>query len=185
MKTICEIFSGYNRVTDKNTDHTYGPVYEQLLAPLRTSATVVMELGIGANGGALRVWREYFQNARIIGVDIDPERMVNEDRITSVEADLFNTTGLIPKIWPHVQYGSIDLIVDDGPHHLNQQLACMACLWRFLKPGGLYCIEDASELINDTYTNMCAIGWLPTAKYVYDARVSSNRHDDVLFCFEK
>ena len=36
-----------NGLTDKNTVHSYLPVYEMLFAPKRLTATDVLEIGIG------------------------------------------------------------------------------------------------------------------------------------------
>lgn len=184
-ETLVEIFS-HSLTTDKNTDHTYGPVYEKILAPFRKSSGVILELGIGLNGGALRVWRNYFVNAYIVGVDIDHTRMVNDEkRISTIRADLYDTEELVACVEKQVYAGSVNVIIDDGPHTMDQQLSCMAALWPFLRTGGLYCIEDASELAEGGYEKTLLNRWLPSIKLIYDARVKNNRHDDAMYVFEK
>lgn len=38
--------------------------------------------------------------------------------------------------------GLFDVIIDDGGHTMNQQIASLEVLWKTVKPGGLYVIED-------------------------------------------
>ena len=45
-------------------------LYEKYFAPLKNSKINILEIGI-ENGDSLRIWREYFPNANIIGIDIE------------------------------------------------------------------------------------------------------------------
>jgi hypothetical protein len=38
--------------------------------------------------------------------------------------------------------GGFDLVVDDGGHTMAQQRASLEGLWRAVRPGGLYVVED-------------------------------------------
>lgn len=48
-----------DRLTDKNTSHSYVEVYEKLFAAKKESATHVLEVGIGSiphwNGGSIKM----------------------------------------------------------------------------------------------------------------------------------
>ena len=74
------VFSKYD--TDKTTHHTYGYVYDQLFPTevQRRAVRRVLEIGV-YRGGSLRGWREWFPKAEIHGLDINPEYMLQEDRI--------------------------------------------------------------------------------------------------------
>lgn len=38
--------------------------------------------------------------------------------------------------------GLFDIIIDDGGHTMDQQMTSLEFLWKAVKPGGLYVIED-------------------------------------------
>ena len=63
-----------DRLTDKNTSHSYVEVYQKLFASKKESATHVLEIGIGSipywNGGSIKMWADYFTNAQIHAPDI-------------------------------------------------------------------------------------------------------------------
>jgi hypothetical protein len=184
--TICDLLSKYG-TSDKNTFHSYGPTYDEILAPIRSTTGVILELGIGLDGGggALRVWREYFPNAFIVGVDCNHYNLVNEDRITSILVDVFDTSALMVKLNQVIFPGSVSLVIDDGPHLADQQIRCMTSIWSLLSSGGLYVIEDAFELINGGYDKLAANRWLPKLIRIYDNRVTKDRRDDAMFWFQK
>lgn len=127
-------------VTDKNTGHSYGPVYDELCAPIRRSAKAVLEIGV-YNGDSLRMWRDYFPNAEVHGLDIMPQRMFTEERITTHLGSQDD-----PKVLRKVgRRGPFDLIVDDGSHRSEHQFTSLLYLWQFLRTGGVYVIEDIQE----------------------------------------
>jgi len=55
--------------TDKNTTHSYGPIYESLFSPIKNTATAILEIGFDSGKG-LQLFSEYFTNATIYGIDI-------------------------------------------------------------------------------------------------------------------
>ena len=58
-----------NRLTDKDTYHSYLDTYETLFARLRDTASNVLEIGIW-DGGSISLWSEYFLRATIHAFDI-------------------------------------------------------------------------------------------------------------------
>ncbi len=81
-----------NNRTDKNTIHSYLPLYENLLKNKKETAKNVLEVGIGdfnqgiTNGGSIKLWHDYFINANIHALDICSLERVwdgikNNDRI--------------------------------------------------------------------------------------------------------
>jgi hypothetical protein len=77
MKTLSEIAKVHP--TDKDFTHNYySTVYEKFFAPMRETARKVLEIGIGGfwgevnwvHGNSLKVFRDYFENANILGLDI-------------------------------------------------------------------------------------------------------------------
>ena len=115
----------------------YLDVYASYLDTIRNQVNCVLEIGV-LKGASLRMWRDYFPNAQIWGLDIDPKAELTENRIHFV---LGNQTdpSTIAQIAPGQEF---DLIVDDGSHLIEHMLSSHKLLWPRLKPGGLYVIED-------------------------------------------
>lgn len=140
--TLTEIFNKYG--TDKGTIghghevHNYGPFYEKLFEKIRNENITLCEIGI-LKGNSLRSWREYFPNATIIGVDNLPERLIQGENFTTLLGDSDKPLELADKIR---EYGPFDIIIDDGSHLPHHQQRCLPELFKLLKPGGYYIIED-------------------------------------------
>jgi hypothetical protein len=87
--TLSEIAKIYP--TDKDFTHDYyNKVYEKYFSPIKEDIKLVCEIGIGGfwkevnwlNGNSLKVWRDYFTNAQILGLDINkPTDIEDLDRI--------------------------------------------------------------------------------------------------------
>ena len=56
--------------TDKNTGHSYLPLYQELLIKKKETAKNVLEVGIWYTGGSIKLWNDFFTNATIYGLDI-------------------------------------------------------------------------------------------------------------------
>ncbi|HUD11068.1 MAG TPA: class I SAM-dependent methyltransferase [Candidatus Saccharimonadia bacterium] len=174
MLSLCEILAKYD--TDKNTYHSYGPVYETLLAPIREKAKIVLEVGIRA-GGSIRAWRDYFPNATIFGVDNRQECIFQEERIVSVLADEREPGYMTEKLLGLLQTGSVDFIVDDGSHDFQDQIMMLFTLWPFLKMDGIYVVEDC----NDATGPLSRMPQVTT----FDLRKPGRTHDDILQVYVK
>jgi len=133
------LFQGHN--TDKGFHHTYEHRYQLEFEHVRTQVTAVLELGI-LHGGSLRAWRDYFPDATIVGMDIDPAAVASvngERRITALLGDAKEPQDLYRAGKEGQPY---DLIVDDASHRPIDQFQALKYLWQYLKPGGLYVVED-------------------------------------------
>ena len=64
--------------TDKNTTHSYLPLYQQLLKKKKESAKNILEVGID-RGGSIKLWSDYFTNAKVYGIDIMNIQYIWED----------------------------------------------------------------------------------------------------------
>jgi|HubBroStandDraft_6_1064221.scaffolds.fasta_scaffold382897_2 hypothetical protein len=128
---------------DSDTCHNYTPVYDALFGPRRDQIKHVLEIGINA-GSSLRMWKEYFPNAQIVGIDCREECMkYSEDRILCLLADQNNPLSLCNAM---AKLGDerplFDLIIDDGSHEHDHQSVSLRTLLPFLAPGGYYVVED-------------------------------------------
>jgi len=115
----------------------YTPFYDLLFTSMRERVKSVFEIGI-FNGGSLRMWRDYFPNAHIYGMDILEERIFQEERIKTFQGDQAS----LAAFGPALKYAPFDLIIDDGSHAPHHQVSNAEYLMPYLKPGGLYIIED-------------------------------------------
>jgi cephalosporin hydroxylase len=118
------------------TAHQYVDLYESVLLPHRRSYTRVLEIGI-YKGASISMWRDFFPNAEIFGLDIEAVE-VPGPRITTLRGDQ-SAPETIERLRA---LGPFDLIVDDGSHKAEHILASFAGLFDSVKPGGWYVIED-------------------------------------------
>jgi hypothetical protein len=105
---------------------------------------VVSNMGIhGVPGASLRPFREYLPNATIFGADVDKRILFQDDRIRTYFADQTDLASLesVGKNIPD----AIDLIIDDGLHSPNANLAVLAFGLPKLKNRGWLVIEDVPE----------------------------------------
>jgi predicted O-methyltransferase YrrM len=136
--TLTQLADKYN--TDKGTRlHRYTEVYEYFFYPMKSSARKICEIGI-AEGASLKMLAEYFGQATIYGIDIEDDSRFNSDRIRTFVADQANRKQLAA--FADASGSGFDFILDDGGHSMEQQQISFACLFRHVRPGGYYIIED-------------------------------------------
>jgi len=105
--------------------------YDALFTDVRRSAWRVLEFGTGF-GGSLLMWAEYFEYAKILGVDIEPLKIPDHPRVSVIQ-------GLQEEFVPKHTF---DVIIDDGAHTRVETEAALQHCWSSLRSGGFYCIED-------------------------------------------
>lgn len=182
-----------NSLTDKNTGHSYLPLYQTLLEKKKETAQNVLEVGIGnfgpKNGGSIKLWRDFFTNATIYGLDILPidrviDELITDDRVvlyTSIDAydeNFFKLNFLNENI-------KCDFMLDDGPHTLESMIQFIKLYSQIMTDDGILIIEDVQS-----------IDWLDTLKTAvpehlqpfiktYDLRHIKGRYDDIVFTIDK
>lgn len=137
--------------------HTYTDFYSLLFDHCRHSIKNVFELGIGTNdeslasnmtkngipGSSLRVWQEYFFNAKIVGADIDEKILFKEARIKTYLVDQTSKVS-IETMWKKIK-NNFDIIIDDGLHEYNANITFFENSFHKLKSNGIYIIEDITK----------------------------------------
>jgi hypothetical protein len=143
----------------------YTLIYESLFKPLKDGNLNILEIGVGTvsktpldgmshvpsgmygwkernlgyePGASLRGLRDYFTNSQIHGVDIQPDCLIEEERIKTV---LFDSTDK-SRADEFFEDGTFDIIIDDGDHDPNFQIKTLTNFYHKLHDGGLYIIED-------------------------------------------
>ena len=123
--------------TDK-VNHGFMKVYNPLFLSME-NVNKVLEIGI-YEGGSLKMLSHFFKDAIIHGIDILDKNYLDTDKIKThiynqeIKEDL---NDFIEK-----NGGEFDLIIDDGGHTMKQQQVSFGVLFRHLKSGGVYILED-------------------------------------------
>ena len=119
---------------------TYFNVYDQLLSKYRDKSIVFLEIGI-LDGGSLFMWRDFFgPQARIIGVDLNPEAKKWEEE----GFEIFIGDQSSAEFWENTlnTTGKLDIVLDDGGHTYEQQIMTTESVIPFINDGGVIIIED-------------------------------------------
>lgn len=119
--------------------HYCSRVYPTYLEPLKPERINLLEIGV-LGGGSLRMWRDYFPNAQIYGLDIDPGRMIEgEERIKTFLGDQSDVI-ILDKITSSID--ALHIVIDDGSHVSPHQRTSFERLFPRMPGGALYFIED-------------------------------------------
>ena len=145
MTPLCELAAkhktdkGGNHLFAGDTCHNYTPTYYNLFQHKRESVDAVLEIGVNY-GCSVRMWEEFFPSAHIYGLDSNLSCLFTAGRITCLAADQGSKASLLSAM---EQIGQkFDMIVDDGSHDESHQVLSAITLMPFLKPDGVYVIED-------------------------------------------
>lgn len=165
--------------TDKHTSHSYGTVYADLFAPIRTTAEWVFEIGV-CEGNSLRAWREYFSRATIVGMDNEDRWIYGATTGERIEVYLGDQK-LESDVTVHARTRGIqyDVVIDDGSHDVRDQVLSLFYLWPYLKPGGFYVIEDVQ------YEHQFPCWGAIAGAKVLDRRSVKGRFDDIMVIVQK
>lgn len=118
----------------------YFDVYHRHFARYRNTACTVVEIGI-YHGGSLEMWRHYFgPRARIIGVDIEERARALAAPGTEIMIGDQEDPNFLSQI--AARAGSIDILIDDGGHHMQQQINTLLHLYPHIGANGVYLCED-------------------------------------------
>ena len=177
-----------NSRTDKNTIHSYLPLYQNLLISKKETAKNVLEVGI-YYGGSIKLWHDYFTNANVYALDICPLEKVwdgikkNEKIILHTSTDAYNNEFFIT----HFLNKNIkcDFMLDDGPHSLESMKQFINLYSQIMTDDGILIIEDVQswdwiDILKNTVPEN-----LKQFIKVYDLRQNKNRYDDIVFTIDK
>ena len=191
MTTLSELVN--NSYTDKNTTHSYLNLYQNLLQSKKETAKHVLEIGIGdfgeKNGGSIKLWKDYFKNATIYGLDILPISRVMDELITNQRIKLYTSINAYDETFFTNTFLNknikCDVLLDDGPHTLASMVLFIRLYSQIMADDGILIIEDVQS-----------IDWIEILKNevpqhlklfvkVYDLRANKNRYDDIVFTIDK
>lgn len=152
MKTLVEILDEFKLNqgntdgwfgTDKAHGHTYIDFYEENFSKYKHKKINLVEIGVRC-GASIKLWREYFSNAMIYGIDNGPigiemnEEWVSGDNVQYIECDAY-TQECVDKL-PN----KIDILIDDGPHFFESHVKLLQLYLHKINKGGILVIEDVN-----------------------------------------
>ena len=89
---------------------------------------------------SLRMWKRYFERARIFGFDIDDFSGLHIDRCSIVRGDMSRAEDLSRLV--DTVNRPIDILIEDGSHASHHQQIALGELFPHIAPGGIYIVED-------------------------------------------
>ena len=116
--------------------------YEWCFAPLVGKNIKLLELGV-YNGASLLLWRDYFENGTIVGIDINRVNIGGPTDGIHIYQGKQQDIQLLDRVAQEQAPEGFDVIIDDCSHIGRLTRVSFWHLFdNHLKPGGLYAIED-------------------------------------------
>jgi hypothetical protein len=143
IRNLKEI-ANFNEVNKFGFDD-FSDIYEPFFNTFRWEKIKLLEIGIGGydipkeGGNSLRMWRDYFENAEIFGIDIFDKSDLESDRIKIFQGSqsdtlfleqVFNVTSML------------DIVIDDGSHVSSDVITSFKYFFPRINENGIYVIED-------------------------------------------
>jgi hypothetical protein len=127
--------------TDKIANR-YFERYDPIFEPLIEKEIVLLELGVD-KGGSLLLWRDYFPQGKIVGIDINLSKGFHPiERIHVYEGSQADPQ-FLSQVANETAPDGFDIIIDDASHIGElTKIAFWHLFDNHLKSGGLYVIED-------------------------------------------
>jgi SAM-dependent methyltransferase len=124
--------------------HAYTPIYNLLFAQMKNRPIDVAEIGV-LQGEGLKIFREFFPEARLFGFEFDTELIDSVNRLgmekTRIAFIDVAEEDCITRAFEEAGT-KFDIIIDDSSHEANHQINVIRRCAPFLKPGGMLIIED-------------------------------------------
>ena len=153
MSLLSDLADKYG--TDKRySEHNYVTIYERLFDHKRLKINKMLEVGYGS-GGSVKMWMDYFPNADVYCMeycDEEYKEVWHNPKLDLPDLDLIIGDSTKPESWVDVP-NELDLIVEDGSHFPEHQIATFMNGFPHVASGGLYIIEDLHCSFEEKYGN--------------------------------
>lgn len=164
--------------TDKSrhsyANKTYLDVYYPYFENFRNKEINFLEIGV-KDGCSHRLWKEFFKNSNIYGLDIDPRcKQYEEDRIKILIGSQGDPSVISKLVSDNTKF---DIILDDGSHINELTIKSFELLFSNLKSGGLYIIEDLANSYMEDIKEHIRIGSWPGMEYNDNDNFINKRSD--------
>ncbi len=131
--------------------HQYCDHYERVLSQVQDKQIRLLEVGI-CHGNSLTMWKEFFPLAEIHGVDIKMFHAL--DHTSGMYFHQVDCDDIASLMSLSTSVGEFDVIIDDGGHTMRQQQNVMKTLWKNLKLGGIFIMEDLHTSLPKYYPGL-------------------------------
>lgn len=176
----CHYYAGKN-ISDKGCAHDYLDGYYGKEFADRDRDITLVEIGIG-DGYSLVLWREWFRRAKISAIEVNPYGYFHKEPWTIPGATSIFADAYLHQTAAHFQDNSIDYLIDDGNHTVENQLRCIELYFRKIRPGGKIIIEDVQRIEYCTeFEKFIREAALPASTRLIDLRDRKGRYDDIIF----
>jgi len=189
LSGLCQKYGtdkGAINAADHSNDrvHNYADFYETVFGGMRRQVKSVLECGI-LRGNSLRVWREYFPNALITGIDVDETLLFSDNRIETYQVDQTEPAS-IKRFLAQVKDRQFNVIIDDGLHTTEAAITFFDNVIGNLADDGVYVIEDAKpEMLLKIAEHLARYGGDYVAKFINLSRPNNRLSDDALVVITK
>jgi SAM-dependent methyltransferase len=151
--------------TDKAQHTHYLRSYEDYFRPLLNQDVKLLELGV-YHGGSLLLWRDYFENGVIAGLDLNPVNIDDATGRIRIYQGMQQDTELLDRIAKETAPEGFDIIIDDCSHIGElTRISFWHLFDNHLKPGGLFVIEDWSASYWDSWFDGVSFGYRPNLRF--------------------
>lgn len=153
LNFLCEFFNSDKGEKSKNqydkpsknsknevVSHGYAKIYEKYLYKYKEKKINIMELG-SFYGNASAAFFFFFKNSKIYSADINPDMYIYKSKRLE---NFFTDTSSRSSIESNIIKKNIefDIIIEDASHMLKDQIISLFILFKILKPGGFFIIEE-------------------------------------------
>jgi len=145
---------------------SYFQVYEEIFRNYIGKKITFVEVGV-LGGGSLFMWRDYFgKDARIIGVDLNPEAKKWEKH----GFEIFTGSQSDENFWNNFynEVGKIDILLDDGGHYNKQQITTVNRSLPNINDGGMIVVEDCHTSYMNRFGNPSKFSFINFSKNIVD-----------------
>lgn len=172
-----DIWQTLPKKTDKNSVHSYLPVYDEILLPYKGGS--ILEIGL-FNGDSILLWEQYFKTVHGVDCSETPHDGMADLRPMIAEGKNIHILDATDSAQVKEKFEEMkfDVIVDDAAHNMEQQILLYDIWKEYLNPNGIYIIEDIQEIDSDR------IFFENLGGEIIDLRNVKNRYDDVLVVFK-
>ena len=129
----------------QNQGHGFSEFYSKQLDHLRKKDIKILEIG-SYSGASASAFIKYFASSKVYCFDINISNFIYYSKNLEVFGldikDKKNVEKVLSQISAQSNSNFFDIIIDDGSHYLSEILISFHFLFRYVKKGGIYIIED-------------------------------------------